>query len=371
MAGKKPGRLTMNLDTNLVLITGPLGWLGTRVVEALVRGLSGHPQLSAPAPGLRLRCLVQPGQSFLPLAQLSDRLRICVGDLRRPADLVRFCDGAKGAVLLHTAGVVWPLWTQDYFKVNRDGTAALLDAAMKAGVRRVVAVSHAAACGGSVSPEAPLTEDSPCRPRDALGRSMLAFEKAVAARQGELETVILRAPQFYGPNPPSVEARRFRRLLAGGTIFAGPGGNPRSMVFVDNVCQAVLLAAGRRRAAGQLYWIADRATPSVGEIESTLDKLLRGEFGKPPLRRKALAGGVFSAASALTAVLQGAGLAVPSLAQFTGMTTALACSIAKAEAELSYQPAVELEEGLRQTLRWCVEHPEVKPVAADAKPPAA
>ena len=359
----------MNLDTNLVLITGPLGWLGARVVEALVRGLPGHPRLAVPAPGLRIRCLVQPGQTFLPLAQLSDRVRICVGDLRRPDDALRFCEGAKGAISLHLAGVTHPRWTQDYFKVNRYGTAALLDAAVKAGVRRVVAVSHAAACGVNVSPEAPLTEDSPCRPRSALGRSMLAMEQVVATKRAEIETVILRAPQFYGPNPPADEARRFRRLLAGGTVFAGPGGHPRSMAFVDNVCQAVLLAAGTPCAAGQLYWIADRATPTAGEIESTLDKLLQGEFGKSATRRKTLPGGVISAAAALAAGLQGAGLAVPPLARLGESAGAVACSIAKAEAELGYQPTVELEEGLRQTLRWCVEHPEVKP-APVATPPA-
>jgi len=358
----------MNLNTNLVLVTGPLGWLGARLVEALVQGLPGHPQLAAPAPELRIRCLVQPGQTFLPLAQRSERLRICVGDLRRPADAVRFCDGAKGAVLLHTAGVTRPFWTQNYFKVNRDGTTALLDAAVKAGVRRVVAVSHAAACGGSPQPGALLTEESPCRPRDALGRSMLALEQAVAARRGDLETVVLRAPQFYGPNPPPAEAQRFRRLLAGGTVVAGPGTNPQSLAFVDHVCQAVLLAASARRAAGQLYWVADRATPSAGEIESTLDRLLQNEFGQPPTRRKTLPGAVFAAASALTAVLQGAGLGVPSLARFAGTTTALACSIAKAERELGYQPTVGLEEGLRQTLRWCVEHSVAKTVATAAKP---
>lgn len=360
----------MNLDTNLVLVTGPLGWLGARVVEALVRGLPGHLRLASPAPELRIRCLVQPGQSFLPLAQLSERLRICVGDLRRPADSVRFCDGAKGAVLLHLAGVTRPLWTRDYFKVNRDGTVALLDAAVKAGVRRVVAVSHAASCGGNPSPEALLTEDSPCRPRDALGRSMLALEQAVAAKQAEIETVILRAAPFYGPNPPSAEARRFRRLLAGGTVFAGPGGNPRSLAFVENVCLAVLLAAVTPRAAGQLYWIADRATPSAGEIESTLDQLLQGEFGQSPTRRKALSSELFATVAVLAAGLQGAGLAVPWLARFAGTATALACSIAKAERELGYQPAVALQEGLRQTLLWCVEHPVVKSVAASAKPPA-
>lgn len=349
----------MNLDTNLVLVTGPLGWLGSRVVAAL----------ASSQPRLRIRCLVQPGQTFLPLAELSENLRICVGDLRRPADLARFCEDAKGAVLLHLSGAMRPRWTWDFSKVNRDGTAALVGAAVKSGVRRVVAVSHSAACGWGGSVEAPLTEDAPCNPRCAFGRSMLAMEQSVTAKQSEMETVILRAPQFYGPNPPPAEARRFRRLLAGEKVFAGPGTNPGSMAFVDNVAQAVLLAAAAPKASGQVYWIADRVTPTAGEVESTLDKLLQSDFGKPATNRKVLSGGAFSAASALTTALQSAGLAVPALARFAETPATLAVSIAKAEAELGYKPAVTLEEGLRQTLRWCLEHPEVKP--APATEPAA
>ena len=52
----------MNLNTNLVLVTGAAGWLGSRLVESLVRGLPEHDELKSPAANLRIRVLLMPGQ---------------------------------------------------------------------------------------------------------------------------------------------------------------------------------------------------------------------------------------------------------------------------------------------------------------------
>ena len=352
----------MKLNTNLVLVTGPLGWPGARLVEALIHGLPGHPVLTQPPPpDLRIRCLAQPGQDFLPLAKSSDRVRVVVGDLRRPQDCVRFCDGAKGAVLFHCASVRRPRWSREFFQVNRAGTASLLEAAVKAGVRRVVALSHAAACGGRVQADLVLDETSPCQPRDAFGRSMLGLEQAVAARTTEIETVVLRVAQLYGPKPPVPDGSPLQRLLDGRPDIAGAGTQLRSLAFIDNVCQALLLAAVTPRAAGKLYWIADRQPYPAREMGTTFDRLLETEFGRKPAPRRPGSSVVCSAAAALTTALQAAGLAVPRLADLPRLGLALACTVAKAEKDLDYRPEIALEEGLRRALRaW-----------AEAAPPAA
>jgi nucleoside-diphosphate-sugar epimerase len=359
----------MNLNTNLVLITGPLGWPGARLVEALLHGLPGHPALAQPQPDLRIRCLAQPGQDFLPLAKSSDRIRVVVGDLRRAQDCVRFCDGAKGAVLFHCASVRHPRWSREFCQVNCAGTTALLEAAVKAGVRRVVAVSHAAACGGRVQPDLVLDEASPCQPRDAFGRSMLGLEQAVAARKGELETVILRVPQSYGLKPPAPDASLLQRLLEGQPVFAGTGAQLRSLAFLDNVCQGLLLAAATPRAAGQHYWIADRPPGPAREVAATFDRLLEKEFGRKPAPRRPLSPAVCTAAGALTTTLQTVGLAVPRLADLAALGLSLACTVAKAEKELGYRPAIGLEDGLRRSLRaWTEAAPAATILPSAAAP---
>src|SRR5687768_10326240 len=128
----------MNLDAQLVLVTGAAGWLGSRLVKSLVHGLPEHDALKTPSPNLRIRCLVLPGQDMTPLQKLSERIEIISGDIRNPADCARLCADAKGAMLFHTAGIIHPKRVAEFYAINLDGTKHLLDAAIKTGVRRAV-----------------------------------------------------------------------------------------------------------------------------------------------------------------------------------------------------------------------------------------
>src|SRR5436309_999171 len=72
------------------------------------------------------------------------------------------------------------------------------------------------------------------------------------------------------------------RLTASGFArppIVGSGENLRSMSYIDNLCQGLLLAAAVERANGQIYWIADRRPYSMNEIVDTVERLLETEFG--------------------------------------------------------------------------------------------
>jgi nucleoside-diphosphate-sugar epimerase len=58
-------------DIKLVLVTGAAGWLGSRLVESLVRGLPEHDELKSPAPELRIRVMLLPGQDAAALQKIS------------------------------------------------------------------------------------------------------------------------------------------------------------------------------------------------------------------------------------------------------------------------------------------------------------
>lgn len=347
----------MNLQTQLVLVTGAAGWLGSRLVESLVRGLPEHDALKQPLAGLRIRGLLLPGQDAGPLNKLSDRIEVVTGDIRSAADCEKFCAGAKDAVLFHTAGIIHPHRVRDFFQINRDGTTNLLDATIRAGVKRAVVVSSNSPCGCNPHPDHRFDELSPYHPYLGYGRSKMEMELAVKQRAEKIATVILRAPWFYGPNQPPRQTLFFQMVRDGKGPIVGSGNNLRSMAYVDNLCQGLLLAAIVERAQGQVYWIADRRPYSMNEVMDTIERLLETEFGQKCAHKRLRLPGLASEIAYLAdSALQALGVYQQKIHVLSEMNKTIACSVAKAERELGYHPTVALEEGMRRSLRWCVEN---------------
>lgn len=349
----------MDLTTDTIIVTGALGWLGRRLVESLVQGLPDHPALAQPDSRLRIRALVLPGQDPAPLQRLSPRIEIVAGDVRVPADCARLCAGAKGAVLIHTAGIIHPPRVRDFHAINVAGTENLLDAAAAAGVRRAVVVSSNSPCGNNPHPDHLFDELSPYRPYMHYGRSKMRMELAVAARQarGAIEAVVIRTPWFYGVNQPARQTLFFAMVRDGRAPIVGDGTNLRSMSYLDNLCQGLLLAAAAERANGQTYWVADRRPYSMNEIIDTIERLLETEFGhRCAHRRMRLPGFASEVAGLVDFTLQSLGLYHQKIHVLSEMNKTIACSVARAERELGYRPAIELEEGMRRSLRWCADN---------------
>jgi nucleoside-diphosphate-sugar epimerase len=238
-----------------------------------------------------------------------------------------------------------------------DGTKNLLDAAIKAGVKRAVVVSSNSPCGCNPHPDHLFDELSPFNPYMNYGRSKMQMELAVRERADKIETVIVRAPWFYGPNQPPRQALFFQMIRDGKAPIVGGGNNIRSMAYVDNLCQGLILAAIAERAAGQVYWISDKRPYSMNEIIDTIERLLEKEFGhKCAHKRMKLSGIASEIASLADKTLQGFGLYNQKIHVLSEMNKTIACSVARAERELRYKPTVALEEGMRRSLKWCAEN---------------
>ncbi len=348
----------MDFPNNLVLVTGATGWLGSRLVESLVNGLPDHEALSRPSKKLRLRCLALPGEQAAQLQHVSDRIEVVPGDLRLAPDCAKFCEGAQDAILFHTAGMIHPRRVREFYGINRVGTANLLDAAIGAGMRRAVVVSSNSPCGCNPHPDHLFDELSPYHPYQHYGRSKMLMELAVQERRqrGQIETVLVRAPWFYGPNQPPRQTLFFRMIRLGKAPIVGGGQNLRSMAYVDNLCQGLQLAALTECANGQIYWIADRRPYPMNEVVDTVERLLEQEFEKKCAHKRLRLPGLASeAAFVADAVLQALGFYNEETHVLSEMNKTIACSVAKAERELGYRPTVELEEGMRRSLRWCVD----------------
>jgi len=127
------------------------------------------------------------------------------------------------------------------------------------------------------------------------------------------------------------------------------------MSYIDNLCQGLMLAARSEKANGQIYWIADKRPYSMNEIVDTVERLLESEFRqKCAHKRMRLPGFASSVAFAADATLQKLGVYHQKIHVLSEMNKTIACSVAKAERELGYRPTIQLEEGMRRSLGWCV-----------------
>src|SRR5512142_3088880 len=98
--------------------------------------------------------------------------------------------------------------------------------------------------------------------------------------RGSIETVIVRPPWFYGPNQPPRQTLFFQMIRDGKAPIVGSGENLRSMGYIDNLCQGLMLAANVERAKGQTYWLAAKRPYSMNEVIDTVERLLETEFGQ-------------------------------------------------------------------------------------------
>jgi nucleoside-diphosphate-sugar epimerase len=337
-----------------VLVTGASGWLGRRLVGALARGLPDDDRFAA-ARARRIRCLIPPGQDASELGSLGPVVEVCVGDLRDPAACQAFCADSSGSVLLHTAGIIHPRRVREFYEVNVEGSRNVLAAAVEAQVRRAVVVSSNSPCGCNPRRDHRFDERSPYHPYMNYGRSKMMMEQIVGSLQaaGRIETVVLRPPWFYGPDQPPRQTLFFDMIRRGKAPIVGEGQNPRSMCYIDNLCQGLLLAATAAEANGQTYWIADARAYTMNEIVDSVERLLEEEFGVGCAHRRLRLPKLASQAAWLAdSALQAVGLYHSKIHVLGELDKTIACTIDKAVTELGYVPRVELVEGMRRSLRW-------------------
>ena len=224
------------------LVTGAAGFLGRAIVRRLVRD------------GATVRALVRPGRTVdLPGAEVAAG-DVCdesaVGEALRGVDCV-----IHAAARVATTG----RW-EEFAAVNVRATRRLLWAAHAAGVRHIVHISslsvYAVPTDGVT-----ITEDSPyeseSEARGAYSRSKLAADRVAmdAARRG-VPVVVLRPGLLYGPGRRPPLARQSVTVNGVKLLLARPD-YCLPMTHVDNVADAVLLAARTDAAVGQPFTVVD------------------------------------------------------------------------------------------------------------------
>ena len=329
-----------------VVVTGASGWLG----QNLVRALAHERQ--------RVRCLVPAGNEAPLLEVVGPTVEVVVGDVRDPAALDRVFEGVGPASVFHAAAVIHPQkHTREFFDVNVGGTQLLLDRARRAGAVRCVYVSSNSPFGANPTTTAVFTEDSPYNPYLGYGHSKLEAEQLVqrSHERGDVPTVIVRAPWFYGPHQPLRQTQFFAAVRRGRFPLVGDGTQRRSMAYTGNLVLGLLRAEVAEVAPRRAYWIADARPYELREILDTVRDALEAEGLTASHRKLRVPARAAGLAAALDRVLQDRGRYVQPLHVLGELKDTIACDISRARHELGYDPPTELLEGMRASVRFCLE----------------
>ncbi len=223
------------------VITGATGFVGSAVARRLLR--EGH----------EVRALARPGSDRRNLQGLE--LEVVEGDLADAASLAHVCDGCDA--LFHVAADyrLWAPQPEQLYRTNVDGTQALMEAARRSGVPRIVYTSSVATLGIPTDGR-PGDEDTPVSLADMVGhykRSKFLAEALVRRYAAEgLPVVIVNPSTPIGPRDikPTPTGRIVRDAMAGRMpAYVDTGLN---VAHVDDVAEGHLLA-WQRGAIGERY----------------------------------------------------------------------------------------------------------------------
>lgn len=304
------------------LVTGGAGFIGSNIVEELVRRRQKVRVLDSFATGKRQN-----------IAPFMGRIELVKGDIRDRRTCAAACKGMD--FVIHQAAlrsvpksVDDPFTTND---VNISGTLNMLMAAKEAGIKRFVYASSSSAYGDAkIFPQKETHLPVPISP---YGVSKLAAENycVTFAKTFGLETVSLRYFNVFGPrqNPESkysavIPIFIFTMLKGNSPMVEWDGKQSRDFTYVGNVVEANLNACTAKGVSGEVFNVACGTTTSVIDIVNSVNNILKTDI-RPrfaPKRR--------------------------------GDVRKTYADISKMKRLLKVRKFVDFEDGLRRTVEWFV-----------------
>ena len=249
-----------------VLVTGASGTIGRQLVIALTA--SGHAVRAA---------MRDPHAVVLPAGVEIARL----GDLAAPVDWAPLLAGIEAIV--HLAGIAHigtRFSESQYDRINRQATADLAQAALRAGVRHLVFASSIRAQAGTHA-DRPLSEADRPQPTESYGRSKLAAEEAI--RRAGMSHTILRPVLVYSAQAKGNLASLVRLARSRLPLPFGAIANRRSLLAVENLIDAIRFALEDARASNETFIVADPRAVSTAEIVSICRRALGRSPGLVPV----------------------------------------------------------------------------------------
>ena len=312
-------------------MTGGTGFIGSHLAEALLDR------------GVQVRCLVRKESDLKWLKGLP--IEMTFGDCR---DRTSLREAVKDADrVFHLAGITKAVKEKTYFEINASGTENLIRTCLENNPRlqKFIYVSSQAAAGPCRNGDKKRESDQ-CEPVSAYGQSKRMGEELALAHAHEIPLVILRPTGVYGPRDKDFYtlfkwvSKRIKPCFSGKV----------SLCYVQDVVQAILLAAESQTKSGEIFFLSDGTDYLMREVGDVFARTM----GVSPLSipiPKWLIFGIASLSEYLSALSGKPPLMSKGMAEQI-VQKDWTCDITKAKTVLGFEPQYQLSQGARLTYQW-------------------
>lgn len=230
-----------------------------------------------------------------------------------------------------------------YREVNTRGTINLARQAIAAGVKRFVFISSIKVNGESTEPGEPFLPEISMVPTDPYGLSKYEAEIELQqlAQATGLEVVIIRPPLVYGPGVKANFESMMNWVKKGIPLPLGAIHNQRSLVYIENLVDLILVCCEHSNAPGNIFLVSDDNDVSTSQLLKQVEIAMAKSTRLLPLPMTWIE---------LSARLIGK----PHIAK--RLCGNLQVDISQTKALLKWQAQVSFEEGIRRTVNAYLEH---------------
>ncbi|MFV2057299.1 MAG: NAD-dependent epimerase/dehydratase family protein [Thiohalomonadales bacterium] len=194
-----------------------------------------------------------------------------VGDKGKVREAVKGCD-----VVFHLAAAQHEANKSDqhFWDVNVEGTRNLLDASIEVGIKRFVHGSTIGVYGVELQGE--ISEVSPLKPDNIYGVTKKAGEELVLSYQDKLPVAVIRISETYGPGDRRL-LKLFKGIAKRSFFVIGSGENKHQLIYVDDLIDAMFLAAETEAALGEVFVAAGQEILTTNDMVETISSVLKVE----------------------------------------------------------------------------------------------
>lgn len=310
-----------------ILITGADGFVGAALCNRLRNEV------------IPLRGVVRRLKSPLD----SDQNMVAVGDISARTDwssaIQDVTEVVHLAARMHLMNESSPDLISEFRRVNVEGTASLARKAAAHGVRRFVFLSSIKVNGELTGPGQPFTATDAPSPEDPYGVSKCEAEQMLwqIATETGMEVVVLRPPLVYGPGVKGNFIRLMRVIDKPLPLPLGAIQNQRSLIYLDNLVDAIRVCLTHPKAAGKTFLVSD------GEDVSTPELIRRvaAALGRRPLLLPIP-----------VSWMKWAGAFLGKRAAVDRLLGSLCVDMIPLREELGWNPPYTMQAGLEATAQW-------------------